>query len=1198
MKTSKSSKKMKNSTSNKTFEIVIYALLVLLVLIGAYFVYNLVNPETLTGKAWGDSIHDIIVLVTHGENGLFVNLNPTVEHPTDFTSSMHYNWKKRVVGDSKPITVVNLPIENIITNQVGDISGNNNYGTVNNGAITSDGILGKSLSFDGVDDYVTIGDSNLVLDNDFTIEMWFKSPDNKALLFGNEITLIPYVPKNNFVISLIENTDASKNLKISWYGFDSQNNYIPSTIPEIKTIYNDNSWNHLVVTYLQTQNKLNLYLNGELINSIDYKNSFVPEHLQGPFYLGAPSSILEFYNGFIDEFKLYDIALTPEQVKANYESVMDANGNVKDTAHYTAYNTLIPNMNKECGKWEVDGYLFRESGAFDKRLTTNILDTLCAVGQTCQEGVCVEEQPQQDATCTPECEQGKTCVSGACIPTLALGESFCTDDNVKVTLTAINQDGTFDFEISECGAAVVVQPTLTLTHEDAGDFVAEVKDLPTEAESVHYNWYDLVTLKEQTYDSITLFNLPMEAMLVDVSGNTPQELTLMAGNEDKGTSIPSYLIPSGVVGFANALGAVGYTKDYYIKVTSSLLENLDEFSMELWLFVAPDTSGPIFSSSSLSLFANNGYVFFQDDKVKNYCNDNNQPVFYFGPENKGAWNHLLLTYKENNVKVMINNKEYCTFSYEQPINLKDMNIGKWEDAEGSEYLSKSALDEFKIYSRALSPEQITANYDSVMETNTVEGVVITTLKTDASTNAYNRIVVQENLACKNWKVTATLFQKDGSIINLDQTSENYCTNGCDKGLCLDVTNCATDDNCATNPQNKKCLIEQEKANDGNNEQCTEANDCSVGYSCNKDPSGSLICMKGTCVNPAYECLSNTDCTDTTKPNCVNNICSSTVQVDTPPPPPSDTSSSSGTSSGGSSSGGSSSSNQCMLPQDSVKCHAQKAYTPCVQDKIIYKCLSKCGTSLLFQYDCKGNTPSYAQGCNNKIKDIGEEGVDCGGKCKVKCPDFCFNNKKDADEYGIDCGGKKCAPCEEPIVKKETPIVTLPPTQPTQTTPPVVETPLFDKIKGYWWTLIPFLLLIGLIVFLITRTSHPHEEVIAGIEQPEELRKPFKSAELPKETREETSMKKDELKEFIKKELGQGKDRDEITKNLERIGYNIDDVNSVFDEELHNALPKEYEQQLRKYVAYYLDKGNSAEEIREKLKAQGWSDEVIDKFLVR
>ena len=117
-------------------------------------------------------------------------------------------------------------------------------------------------------------------------------------------------------------------------------------------------------------------------------------------------------------------------------------------------------------------------------------------------------------------------------------------------------------------------------------------------------------------------------------------------------------------------------------------------------------------------------------------------------------------------------------------------------------------------------------------------------------------------------------------------------------------------------------------------------------------------------------------------------------------------------------------------------------------------------------------------------------------------------------------------------------------------------------------------------------------------QPEELRKPFKGAEPPKETREETSMKKDELKDFIKKELSQGKDREEITKNLERIGYNIENINQIFDEELHNALPKEYEQQIRKYVAYYLDKGNTPEEIREKLKAQGWSDNVIDKFLVR
>jgi len=1163
-------------------------------------------------KECGEYTLSSIILDKTDNEDLIVSLFPEPSQPSDFMGSMHYNWKKRVVGSSKSITVVNLPMEkkSTTTTQLYEISGTLNIDSTVNDIITqSKGIVGHALSFDGVNDYVEIGDENLVLDNDFTIEMWFNS-ENLGYLFEKVNMINEIADKNSFIIGQ-ENVNDKPNLIIGWIGKDNQDKQIPWD-NKVSIEYTQKIWNHLVVVYDKTNNKLTVYLNDENKGEIDYTSlEFTFGQLAAPFYLGKTAN----YLGLIDEFKLYDIALSPEQVQANYDSVIDAQGNVKDTAHYTSYNTLVPSMNKECGKWEVDGYWFRESGAFDEMLTTNELDTLCSDGSVCQKGVCVEEEEQ---TCKSECTSDQFCVQGTCIDGLELNipkEFTLADDTcMKVTLTKIDNKGTkvvtddtFDFEISECEAEVT-PPTLTLIRENNGDFVAETtipEGFTPTVGSVHYNWYDGT---ESNYESITLLNLPLEAELMDISGNSHNTLNL------HGVVLqPGITIIDGIIGKGKNLGKViatsGTEYNYFVDIISNKLSNLNEFTIEFWANIKSTSEGPLF-----------GTPFSSDEKPQDIfeiINNNGQPLLKINLKvgditisctgNKPLnveWNYVNLIYDGTKASVYVNNELYCEtnlLTISTPLIFEELYLGHSEimyinTIKVDSYLKSTVIDEFKLYSRALTPEQIKANYDSVMETTTSDGVITITPKQDALTNAYNHLVVQENKECKDWKVIATLFDENGNEITpqLEATSpfSDYCPNGqCKLGVCLQSVNCIDNSVCEQNSIAKKCLITDIEKADGKEVVCdtsTTTSGCGADYQCN---SNNKCVKEGVCVDPMYECLSNTDCTDTTKSYCVNNICAEATAVDTDTPPPDQ---GQAQSSGGSSSGGS---NECMLPQDSAKCHAQKAYTPCVQDKIIYKCLSKCGTSLLFQYDCKGNTPSYAPGCNNKMKDIGEEGVDCGGKCALKCPDYCFNNKKDADEYGIDCGGKKCKPCEEPMIK-EAPIITPPITLPTQVIPPVVETPLFDKIKGYWWTLIPFLLLIGLIVFLITRKQHPHEEVIAGIEQPEELRKPFKGAEPPKETREETSMKKDELKDFIKKELSQGKDREEITKNLERIGYNIENINQIFDEELHNALPKEYEQQIRKYVAYYLDKGNTPEEIREKLKAQGWSDNVIDKFLVR
>ena len=63
-------------------------------------------------------------------------------------------------------------------------------------------------------------------------------------------------------------------------------------------------------------------------------------------------------------------------------------------------------------------------------------------------------------------------------------------------------------------------------------------------------------------------------------------------------------------------------------------------------------------------------------------------------------------------------------------------------------------------------------------------------------------------------------------------------------------------------------------------------------------------------------------------------------------------------------------------------------------------------------DCGGPCPPCPT-CFDGIKNQGEEGIDCGGPCPP-CPS-CSDGIKNGDEEGVDCGGSVCPPCEKTYV---------------------------------------------------------------------------------------------------------------------------------------------------------------------------------------
>ena len=207
-----------------------------------------------------------------------------------------YNWYK----DNQPLTMLNLPFE-INAN---DYSGNNNHGT-RNGTSFVTGKVGQALSFDGIDDYVKVTKNFGTSFNAFSAEAWVNAKNietqHRYILERDDI---------HFYISV------TPDRKIRFRHIDLTNNEATET--EANAI-EFNEWTHIAVVYDGT--KTYIYVNGELKKEQEDTGtiSFSPSQ---PLYIGSSQYAHSYpdrtWNGTIDEVRVYNKALTQQQIQAHY----------------------------------------------------------------------------------------------------------------------------------------------------------------------------------------------------------------------------------------------------------------------------------------------------------------------------------------------------------------------------------------------------------------------------------------------------------------------------------------------------------------------------------------------------------------------------------------------------------------------------------------------------------------------------------------------------------------------------------------------------------------------------------------------------------------------------------------------------------------------------------------------------------------
>ena len=237
-----------------------------------------------------------------------------------------------------------------------DTSGQGNTGTLTAGPVRAAGKLGQALSFDGVDDYVDIGDpANGSLDfgtGDMSISFWEKTAVGYVTKQGSSNHLVSKMNDNDLLASYAIAIDSTQK------PYFTIKNGTAEAIAQTTSVINDNRWHHIVA--IRSGTAINIYL--DTVNEGSSTLSGSTSNTE-PFRIATDNNdppTARVFGGLIDDVRVYNRALTPAEIKRLY--------NIGGTLHVNTSNTgkggtLAQGL---VGWWTFDGNSISGDHAYDQ----------------------------------------------------------------------------------------------------------------------------------------------------------------------------------------------------------------------------------------------------------------------------------------------------------------------------------------------------------------------------------------------------------------------------------------------------------------------------------------------------------------------------------------------------------------------------------------------------------------------------------------------------------------------------------------------------------------------------------------------------------------------------------------------------------------------------------------------------------------
>ncbi|MFA5432207.1 MAG: LamG-like jellyroll fold domain-containing protein [Candidatus Paceibacterota bacterium] len=189
-------------------------------------------------------------------------------------------------------------------------------------------VSGHCLFFDGTDDYIDCGTgASLNLTNSFTLSAWIK----------------PITPDVGYIVGRFNATNAGYmmrwgNVAINFY-------YGSSSSVSSNSFMSSDDWTLITTTF--NEGTVNYYRNGVSVGSdsgITILAADAVNNTIGSRYGGTSTS--HFFNGLIDDVRIYNAAIPTSQIKEQYYAGLNsllANGNIAKEEYRRRINSIASN---------------------------------------------------------------------------------------------------------------------------------------------------------------------------------------------------------------------------------------------------------------------------------------------------------------------------------------------------------------------------------------------------------------------------------------------------------------------------------------------------------------------------------------------------------------------------------------------------------------------------------------------------------------------------------------------------------------------------------------------------------------------------------------------------------------------------------------------------------------------------------------
>jgi hypothetical protein len=254
-----------------------------------------------------------------------------------------------------------------------DASGNSNFAYLINMTTENwvDGFGGSSINFDGIDDYIRIDNDPLINFGirSFSILLWIRPNVHQDAIWLSKGFNPSLGQAGGYQISH-ENNELV---------FKVNDGEIESEIAVADSQVISGGWTHLAAVRDRSTGELNLFTNGVLAGRAEDQTYNLSQ--DGNLYLGTDALQTHFYNGSMDDVRLYNYVLSSDEIYTVYQEVLTD----IDQAIGQKYNLMLVNYPNPFNPITTVSYSVPEHGQVSLKVLNLQGQTVYQLVDACQQ---------------------------------------------------------------------------------------------------------------------------------------------------------------------------------------------------------------------------------------------------------------------------------------------------------------------------------------------------------------------------------------------------------------------------------------------------------------------------------------------------------------------------------------------------------------------------------------------------------------------------------------------------------------------------------------------------------------------------------------------------------------------------------------------------------------------------------------------